>query len=60
VSTLALLVVLLAVLVGLIVVVGLGYLTHRHPALKGPLIVALTAAGVLVTLFVGVAQAGPQ
>ncbi|GAP46012.1 hypothetical protein [Streptomyces azureus] len=60
VSTLALFVLVLAVIVALGVVAGLGYLAYRHPALKGPLTVALTAAGVLVALFVGVAQAGTQ
>ncbi|WP_158778949.1 hypothetical protein [Streptomyces cellulosae] len=47
-STLALLVVLLWVVVGLAVVVGLGYLVFRRPRLKGPVMVSLTAATVLV------------
>lgn len=58
-STLVLLVLLLLVLVGLVVVGGLGYLVHRHPALMGPVTVAVAAAGVLATLVVGVARAEP-
>ncbi|MFC7015526.1 hypothetical protein ACFQMH_28255 [Streptomyces viridiviolaceus] len=59
-STLALLVVLLLVLVGLLFLGALGYLAHRRPALARPLTVVLTGAGVLVALVVGVAQAGPR
>ncbi|MFC7014499.1 hypothetical protein ACFQMH_22820 [Streptomyces viridiviolaceus] len=59
-STLALLVVLLLLLVGLLFLGALGYLVHRHPALARPLTVVLTGAGVLVALVVGVAQAGPR
>ncbi|MFH8500542.1 hypothetical protein [Streptomyces coeruleorubidus] len=51
---------MLAVIVALAVVAGLGYLAYRHPALKGPLTVALTAAGVLIALFIGVAQTSAQ
>jgi hypothetical protein len=57
---LALLVLLLLVLVSLVVVGGLGYLVHRHPALMGPVTVAVAAAGVLATLVVGAAQAEPR
>ncbi|MFJ8195208.1 hypothetical protein ACIQ8D_36565 [Streptomyces sp. NPDC096094] len=53
-STLALFVLLLGVVVGLAVVAGLGYLVYRHPALKTPVTVAVTAAGVLVAFVVGV------
>ncbi|GAB2463462.1 hypothetical protein [Streptomyces incanus] len=53
-STLALFVLLLGVVVGLAVVVGLGYLVHRRPALKTPVMVAVTAAGVLIAFAVGV------
>lgn len=59
-STLALLVVLLLVLVGLLFLGALGYLVHRQPALARPLTVVLAGAGVLVALVVGVAQAGPR
>ncbi|MEU0061086.1 MULTISPECIES: hypothetical protein [unclassified Streptomyces] len=59
-STLALLVVLLWVVVGLAVVVGLGYLVFRSPRLKGPVMVSLTAATVLVALLAWVTQAGAQ
>lgn len=53
-STLALFVLLLGVVVGLAVVVGLGYLVYRRPALKTPVMVAVTAAGVLIAFAVGV------
>jgi flagellar motor component MotA len=59
VSTLALLVLLLLMLVGLIVGGGLGYLVYRHPTLVVPLTVATTAA-VLVAFVVGVAQTTPR
>ncbi|MFF0199073.1 hypothetical protein ACFYT5_39855 [Streptomyces anulatus] len=47
-STLALLVILLLVLVGLIVVGALGYAVYRRPALTQPLTVALAGAAVLI------------
>ncbi|MFF0674278.1 hypothetical protein ACFYVE_39445 [Streptomyces tendae] len=53
-STLALFVLLIGVVVGLALVGGLGYLVYRRPTLKGPVTVAVTAAGVLVTCVVGV------
>jgi hypothetical protein len=49
-STIALLVVLLLVLVGHIIVSGLAYLTHRHPSCRDPLLIGLTGVGVLATL----------
>jgi hypothetical protein len=54
VSTLALFVLLIGVAVGLAFVGGLAYLVHRRPALKAPITVAVTAAGVLVGFVVGV------
>ncbi|WP_217235541.1 hypothetical protein [Streptomyces sp. AC555_RSS877] len=59
-STLALLVVLLWVVVGLAVVVGLGYLVFRRPRLMGPIMVSLTAATVLVAFLAWATQAGAQ
>jgi hypothetical protein len=56
-STLAALVVLLLVLVGLMVVVALGYAVHRRPALTGPLSVAIAGAAVLVAVVTTVATA---
>ncbi|MFF8868502.1 hypothetical protein ACF08B_41580 [Streptomyces sp. NPDC015139] len=53
-SALALFVAVIGVSVGLALVGGLGYLVHRRPALKTPVTVALTAAGVLVAFVVGV------
>jgi len=47
VSTLALLVVLLLVLVGLLIFGGLAYLVHRHPALTQPLAVGLAGLAVM-------------
>ena len=41
-STIAMLVVLLLVLVGVIVFGGLAYLSHRHPPCREPLLVGLT------------------
>jgi hypothetical protein len=58
VSTLALLVVLLWVGFGLAAVIGLGFVVFRHPRLKGPVMVSLTAATVLVALLAWVTQAG--
>ncbi|WP_149553072.1 hypothetical protein [Streptomyces marokkonensis] len=57
-STLALLVVLLWVIVGLAAVVGLGLLVFRRPRLKGPVMVSLTAATVLVAFLAWITQAG--
>jgi hypothetical protein len=51
---LALFVLLIGVVVGLALVGGLAYLVYRRPALKGPVSVAVTAAGVLVACVVGV------
>jgi hypothetical protein len=48
VSTLALLVVLLLVLVGALFLGVLGYAVYRHPQLNTPLIVCGTWAAVLV------------
>ncbi|MET8030128.1 hypothetical protein [Streptomyces avermitilis] len=52
-STLALLVLLLLVLVGLQLISTLAYAVHRHPALTQPLLVALAGAAVLVTGITG-------
>ncbi|MFI0516269.1 hypothetical protein ACH3Y9_41105 [Streptomyces sp. WSLK1-5] len=46
---------LLTIMVLLITIGGLGYAAHRYPALAQPLMVALTAAGVLIALLVGIA-----
>lgn len=54
VSTLALLVVLLLVLVGLLVIGALAYAVHRFPRLTQPLTVALVGAGVLVAMVTAV------
>lgn len=62
-STLALFVLLIGIVVGLALVGSLGVLVYRCPALKGPITVAVTAAGVLVACAVGVfgvAQASAQ
>ncbi|MFF5860760.1 hypothetical protein ACFY8B_35080 [Streptomyces sp. NPDC012751] len=56
-STLALLVVLLLVLVGALVVAALGYAVYRRPVLTAPLTVALAGATVLVALVTTVATA---
>ncbi|MEU2929514.1 hypothetical protein ABZ636_31350 [Streptomyces sp. NPDC007251] len=53
-STLALLVVLLLVLVGLLFIGALAYAVHRRPRLTQPLTVALTGAGVLVAMVTAV------
>jgi hypothetical protein len=58
VSILALLVLLLLVLVGALVVGGLAYLVHRHPALLGPISITVTATGVLGGLVAVAAQSG--
>ncbi|MFE7935653.1 hypothetical protein ACFU6S_44425 [Streptomyces sp. NPDC057456] len=49
-STLALLVVLLLVLVGLLVVGALAYLARRHPAWVQPLLVGLAGVTALAAL----------
>ncbi|MDF9801506.1 hypothetical protein ACFVZE_05570 [Streptomyces anulatus] len=49
-STLALLVILLLVLVGLMVVGALGYAVYRRPVLTQPLTVALAGAAVLIAM----------
>ncbi|MDV9168632.1 hypothetical protein R6V09_00550 [Streptomyces sp. W16] len=49
-STLALLVVLLLVLVGGIIFGGLAYVAHRHPSCREPLIIGLTGVAVLAAL----------
>ncbi|MER5582346.1 hypothetical protein ABT090_11975, partial [Streptomyces asoensis] len=49
-STLALLVVLLFVLVGLLVVGALAYLAHLHPAWVQPLLVGLAGVTALAAL----------
>lgn len=62
-SALALFVAVIGATVGLASVGGLGYLVHRRPALKAPVTIALTAAGVLVAFVVavfGVAQASAR
>ncbi|MGW7410300.1 hypothetical protein ACWGI9_42665 [Streptomyces sp. NPDC054833] len=59
-SALALLVVLLLVLVGLVLVVGLGYVVHRRPALAAPLTVALAGAGVLAAVVFAIVQSAGQ
>ncbi len=53
-STLALFVLLIGLVVGLAVITALGCLVYRRPALKTPVMVAVTAAGVLVAFVVGV------
>lgn len=60
VSTLALLVVLLLVLVGLLVVSGLAYAAYRRPVLAQPLMVALAGAAVLVAMVTVVVTVGAQ
>ncbi|MFP8887847.1 hypothetical protein [Streptomyces mangrovi] len=59
-STLALLVVLLLVLVGLLFLGALAYAVYRNPRLAQPLIVALTGAGVLAALITAVVTAGAR
>ncbi|MFC9282764.1 hypothetical protein [Streptomyces collinus] len=56
-STLALLVVLLLVMVGALVVTMLAYAVYRRPVLTAPLTVALTGAAVLVAMVTTVASA---
>ncbi|MFJ3825980.1 hypothetical protein [Streptomyces nodosus] len=56
-STLALLVVLLLVLVCLMFMGALGYAVYRHPQLTQPFTVALVGAGVLVAVVAAIAGA---
>ncbi|MEU5838612.1 hypothetical protein ABZ820_33770 [Streptomyces diacarni] len=51
---------LLLLLVGLLAVGALGYAVYRHPDLKGPLTVALTAGTLLVASFSAVATAAAR
>ncbi len=46
-STLALFVLVIGIVVGLTVIGGLGYLVHRRPGLKTPVTVRLTSTGIL-------------
>ncbi|WP_156722032.1 hypothetical protein [Streptomyces apocyni] len=57
-STRALLVLLLLVLVGMATVGPLVYFVHRHAASRVPVSVGLAAAGALGTLVSAVIQAG--
>lgn len=57
-STLALLVILLLVLVGLMVVSVLGYAAHRHPDLAQPIGVALAGAAVLAATVAAIVAVG--
>ncbi|WP_069874439.1 hypothetical protein [Streptomyces malaysiensis] len=59
-STIAMLVVLLLVLVGLLLVGALAYVVHRRPVLTQPVTVALTGATVLVAMVALVVTAGAQ
>ncbi|MFC7897671.1 hypothetical protein [Streptomyces sp. NPDC057381] len=62
-STLALFTLLIGITVGLAFVGSLSVLVYRRPALKGPITVTVTTAGVLVACAVavlGVAQASTQ
>ncbi|WP_181384453.1 hypothetical protein [Streptomyces sp. NWU49] len=54
-STLALLVVLLLVLVGLLIFGALAYLVHRHPALTQPLAVGLAGLAVMGAVVAAIA-----
>ncbi|NUH42919.1 hypothetical protein HUF15_40590 [Streptomyces samsunensis] len=56
--TLAMLVVLLLVLVGLLLLGALAYLVHRRPVLTQPLTVAMAGAAVLVAMVAAVVSAG--
>ncbi|WP_210594304.1 hypothetical protein [Streptomyces sp. GESEQ-35] len=49
-STLALLVVLLLVLVGLLLASGIAYVVHRNPAWAPPIGAALAAVTLMVTV----------
>lgn len=59
-STIAMLVVLLLVLVGLLLVGALAYVVHRRPVLTQPVTVALAGATVLVAMVALVVTAGAQ
>ncbi|MFM9812836.1 hypothetical protein ACKI16_30515 [Streptomyces scabiei] len=59
-STLALLVVLLLMLVGLLFVGALAYVVYRRPMLSQPLAVALAGAGVLAAVVTAVVTAGAR
>ncbi|MFJ5779839.1 hypothetical protein [Streptomyces sp. NPDC093094] len=50
IAVLALTVALLLAVVGILLAVGLGYIAHRHPALRGPLGLAVAALGVFATI----------
>ncbi|MEW1889255.1 MULTISPECIES: hypothetical protein [unclassified Streptomyces] len=54
-SSLALLVVLLLVLVAVLVLGALAYLAHRHPQTVAPLTLALCGAAVLAAIVVPIA-----
>lgn len=54
-STLAMLVVMLLVLVGALTVGALGYLAHRHPAAATPILVAVGGAAALAACIIPVA-----
>ncbi|WP_405800454.1 hypothetical protein OG291_03170 [Streptomyces halstedii] len=54
-SSLALLVVLLLVLVGLLLIGGLAYVAYRHPKAVVPLTLALCGAAVLASVVMPVA-----
>ncbi|GAB1339862.1 hypothetical protein ACE1SV_64520 [Streptomyces sp. E-15] len=56
-TVLVLFVALLLVVVCLALVVGLGYVVHRRPALAQPVGIAIATAGVLVAAAVGIVQA---
>ncbi|MFD4578152.1 hypothetical protein ACFWNK_38390 [Streptomyces sp. NPDC058417] len=56
VAALVLCLVLLLAVVGAVLVVGLGYVVHRRPALGVPVGVSVAAAGVLVAAVFGGAQ----
>ncbi|MGW5505780.1 hypothetical protein [Streptomyces rochei] len=59
-STLALLVLVIGIAVGLVVIGGAAYLVHRHPPLLGPSTVAAAVATALIALVAAVVQTGPQ
>ncbi|MCW8383909.1 hypothetical protein [Streptomyces justiciae] len=59
-STLALLVVLLLVLVGLLFVGALAYAVYRRPALSQPLMVALAGATALIGVVTAIVTAGAR
>ncbi|MER6039054.1 hypothetical protein ABT133_35005 [Streptomyces sp. NPDC001835] len=59
-STLALLVGLLLILVGLLLLGSLAYAVYRLPRLTQPLTVALTGAGVLIALVTAVVTVGAR